>query len=154
MALPTLTPEPLTSSGSSENAVKVPTPVVLDASAGAEILLLTPVGRRLLAKLPPDAEEWVPELYFAEVAGVLGHHSTQHRYPAARIDAALGRLGTWPVRRVKVQPLLREARQIGQSPTIAGAIYVVMARHLGAPLVTTDLRLVASPGLGVSTVVP
>jgi predicted nucleic acid-binding protein len=154
MARLTLTPRPLSSSGSSENVAKVTTPVVLDASAGVEILLLTPMGRRLLAKLPLDIEEWVPELYFAEVAGVLRRQGSHHRYPKARIDTALGRLLSSPVRRVQVQPLLREARQMRQKLTVAGAVYVVMAHHLGAPLVTTDLRLAATPGLAVSTVVP
>lgn len=130
------------------------TPVVLDASAGVEILLLTPMGRRLLAKLPLDVEEWVPELYFAEVAAVLRHHRTRERYPLARLEVALGRLLTSPVRRVQVRPLLRDSRRLRQNLTVADAIYVVMARRLGAPLVTTDPRLAATPGLAVTTVLP
>ena len=130
------------------------TPVVLDASAGVEILLLTPAGRSLLAKLPLDAEEWVPELYFAEVAAALRHHAIHDRYPRGRIELALGRLLTSPVRRARVRPLLAEARELRQSLTVAGAIYVVMARHLDAALVTADLDLAATPGLGVRTVVP
>ncbi|MEO7836891.1 MAG: type II toxin-antitoxin system VapC family toxin [Acidimicrobiales bacterium] len=130
------------------------TPVVLDASAGVEILLLTPAGRRLLAKLPEDTEEWVPELYFAEVAAVLRRDAIHSRYPLARIGAALDRLLAAPVRRVRVRPLLLEAWSMRDTVTIADAVYVVMARHLGAPLVTTDLRLAAMPVLGVSTVVP
>ncbi len=152
-APPTSTPAPPRSSETSENAAKVSTPVVVDASAGVEILLQTPIGRRLLAQLPLDAEEWVPELYLAEVAGVLRHRAIEQCFPAARLEAALGRLLTWPVRRVQVQPLLHEARQIGQNLTIAGATYVVLARHLGAPLVTTDRRLAATPGLAITTVV-
>lgn len=145
---------PPKSSGSSENAAKVTTPVVLDASAGVEILLLSPTGRRLLAKLPQDTEEWVPELYFAEVAAVLRSDVIHARYPVARIDAALGRLLTAPVHRVAVRPLLPEARSMPKTITVADAVYVVMARHLGASLATTDLRLAATPGLDVSTVLP
>ncbi len=132
----------------------MPTPIVLDASAGVEILLLTPTGCRLLAKLPPDTEDWVPELYFAEVAAVLRHDVSRARYPPARIEAAFDRLMTAQLRRVAVRPLLREARLMRQNLTVADAVYVAMARHLGAPIVTTDLELAATPGLGISTVVP
>ncbi len=38
--------------------------------------------------------------------------------------------------------------------TIADALYVVVAQHLGAPVVTTDLRLARSPGLRVATITP
>lgn len=130
------------------------TPVVLDASAGVEILLLTPTGRRLLAQLPSDVEEWVPELYFAEVGAVLRRAAIHAHHPLARIEAALGRLLTAPVRRVEVRPLLREAWSMRQNLTVADAVYVVMARQLNAPLVTADLRLAGSPGLGISTLVP
>lgn len=130
------------------------TPVVLDASAGIEILLLTPIGRRLLAKLPDDAEEWVPELYFAEVAAVLNHDDIRARYSPARLELALHRLRTAPLRRVQVRALLPEARATRQGLTVADAVYVVMARRLGALLVTTDRRLAAVAGLSVSTLVP
>ncbi len=145
---------PPSSSESCESVAKVTTPVVLDASAGVEILLLTPMGRRLLAKLPLDVEEWVPELYFAEVAAVLRHHRIRERYPPVRLEVALGRLLTSPVRRVQVRPLLRDSRRLRQNLTVADAIYVVMARRLGAPLVTADPRLAATPGLAVTTVLP
>lgn len=154
MARPTSTLRLPRSSGSSENAAKVTTPVVLDASAGVEILLLSPAGRRLLAKLPQDSEEWVPELYFAEVAAVLRSDPVHARYPLARIDAALRRRLTAPLRRVAVRPLLREARSTGLNITVADAVYVVLARRLGASLVTTDVRLAATPGLHISTVLP
>jgi len=47
------------------------TSIVLDASAGVEMLLRTPLGRRVRSILPQGAQTWVPELYFVEVAGVL-----------------------------------------------------------------------------------
>jgi PIN domain nuclease of toxin-antitoxin system len=49
----------------------VSSPVVLDASAGVEMLLATEVGEALDRLLPDDAAEWVPEVYVAEVAGVV-----------------------------------------------------------------------------------
>lgn len=118
------------------------------------MLLLTPLGRQLLAKLPLDVEEWVPELYFAEVAAVLRRHALRQHYPAARIEVAHTRLLTSPVRRARVRPLLEEAKAMGRSITVAQAVYVILARHLDAPLVTTDVNLAGVPGLAVTTIMP
>jgi hypothetical protein len=46
-------------------------PVVIDASAGVEILANTAHGRRLARLLPTDAVGWVPEHFYVEVAGVV-----------------------------------------------------------------------------------
>ena len=46
-------------------------PVVIDASAGAEIVVGTRRGRALARPLPPGAEGWVPEHFFAEVLAVI-----------------------------------------------------------------------------------
>jgi len=43
------------------------TPVVIDASAGVEILANTAHGRRLARLLPTDAVGWVPEHFYVEV---------------------------------------------------------------------------------------
>lgn len=55
------------------------TPVVIDASAGVEILADTTRGRRLSALLPADAVGWVPEHFYVEVAGVLRHQTVVTR---------------------------------------------------------------------------
>lgn len=128
--------------------------IVLDASAGVELLLQTPLGRRLAAKLPPGATTWVPEHYFAEVAAVLRRHEIHGRFAPARIQVALDRLLTASVRRVEVKPLVTEAWQLRQNLTMADALYVVVAQHLQALLVTTDARLARFPGLPVATLTP
>ena len=38
--------------------------------------------------------------------------------------------------------------------TVADALYVALAEHLGATLVTADIRLAGAPSLGVPTIVP
>jgi len=38
--------------------------------------------------------------------------------------------------------------------TIADALYVVVAQHLSAPLVTADLKLAGAPTLPVVTITP
>jgi hypothetical protein len=46
-------------------------PVVIDASAGAEIVTDTRRGRALVRLLPADADGWVPEHFYAEVLAVI-----------------------------------------------------------------------------------
>ena len=130
------------------------TRIVLDASAGVEIALRTPIGRQLRAKLPVGAETWVPEHYYAESVGVLRRDELNRRFDPARIQVALDRLMTAPARRVSVKPLIAEAWRLRQNLTIADALYVVLATHVGAELVTSDLRLANAPGLLVSTITP
>jgi predicted nucleic acid-binding protein len=128
--------------------------VVLDASAGVEMLLRTPTGRRLLAKLPADLRTWVPEVYFTEVAGVLRRDEMHGRHDATRVRLAFDRLVSAPVSRVQVRTLLPDAWGWRHNLTITDAVYVTLAHHLDAPLVTTDLNLVNSPGLPVITITP
>ena len=46
-------------------------PLVIDASAGVELILNSSTGVALRARMPKPAEEWAPEIYIAEVAAVL-----------------------------------------------------------------------------------
>jgi len=128
--------------------------LVLDASAGVELALRTPIGRQLEDRLPRGATVWVPEHYFVEVAAVLRRNELNDRFPAPRIQVALGRLVAAPLHRVSVAPLLREAWSLRHNLTVADALYVVVASHLEAALVTTDLRLAAAPGMRVETITP
>lgn len=126
--------------------------IVIDASAGVELLLNTPAGEELRARLPRPAVEWVPEIYHAEVAAVLRRAELSGRIPAARAVLALERLLAAPTRRVQVKPLLVEAWSLRHNVTVTDALYVVLARHLDAPLVTADLNLAHAPGLDVTTI--
>ncbi|HUR24370.1 MAG TPA: type II toxin-antitoxin system VapC family toxin [Acidimicrobiales bacterium] len=130
------------------------TAIVLDACAGVEIALQTPMGRHLQAKIPAGSTTWVPEHYFAEATAVLRRDEMHQRHSAAKIQVALDRLLTSPVRRVSVRPLIPEAWRLRHNITIGDGIYVVMAQHLQAELVTTDLKLARSPTLPVSTITP
>jgi hypothetical protein len=66
------------------------TPVVLDALAGVELALRTPVGRRLGAQMPGDATIWVPEHFYAESAAVLRRIELNQHTAPARVQLALG----------------------------------------------------------------
>lgn len=63
-------------------------------------------------------------------------------------------LDTAPLRRVQVRPLLTEAWAKRNNATIADALYVVLAEHLDADLVTADIKLAHTPGLNVRTIHP
>ena len=128
--------------------------LVLDASAGVELLLDTSTGRRLQELLPADAQWWVPEHFYAEVAGALRRAELRSTVPPALVATAMAALGTAPLRRVQVRPLLAEAWGKRNNSTIADALYVVLAEHLHADLVTTDMKLAHAPGLSVQTIHP
>jgi predicted nucleic acid-binding protein len=130
------------------------TRLVLDASAGVELLLNTQRARSLSAKLPESAEWWVPEHYFVEVAGALRRAALNGDATPERVDRAFSMLDRAVVLRAQVRPLLVDAWARRSSMTIADALYVVLAEHIGASLVTADERLARSPGLVVPTIVP
>ena len=130
------------------------TSLVLDASASVELLLDTPVGRQLQAQTPHDADWWVPEHYFVEVAGALRRAELRNPSAAARIAEAFTQLSTAPVHRVQLRPLLADIWKKRANITVADAAYVVLAEHLQATLVTADMKLVNAPGLGIATIHP
>lgn len=128
--------------------------LVIDASAGVELLLDTARGRGIEQRLPHSAEWWVPEHYYVEVAGTLRRAELRDTIPTARIEQAMRRLHTSAIRRAQIAPLVHEAWGRRAALTIADALYVVLARHLDATLVTADERLARAPALGVPTITP
>lgn len=130
------------------------TNLVLDASASVDLLLDTTAGRSLQRHIPRGADWWVPEHYFVEVAGALRRAELHGAAPPARIATAFASLSTAPLRRVQVRPLLAEAWTKRPNMTIADAIYAVLAEHLQAALVTSDLNLANAPTLSVPTIHP
>ncbi len=129
------------------------TALVLDASASVEMLLQTEPGRRL-ARAIEDATLWVPEHFFVEVSAVLRRLALLEEITAARASLALDEILAAPLRRVQIRPLLSEAWSLRANCTVADAIYVVLARHLRAALVTADLQLANAPTIGVQTITP
>ncbi len=125
---------------------------VLDASAGADLLLDTDVGRRLVDRLEVGPDWWVPEHYFVEVASVVRRAESTGAITTVKATAALRSLNIAPLRRVQVRPLLNAAWAKRGHLTVYDALYVALAEHLGATLVTTDLRLSRSPQLGVPVI--
>lgn len=128
------------------------TELVLDASASVELLLDTTTGRKLQQLIPAGARWWVPEHFYAEVAGALRRAELHGAASPARIARAFADLTTSPLRRVQVRPLLPGAWAKRSNLTVADGLYVVLAEHLQASLVTSDLKLVNAPTLTIPTI--
>jgi len=120
------------------------TAVVLDASAGVELALNTPAGKRLRTRLS-GSDPWVPDLFYTEVAGVLRRMELAGAIPAARANRAIDRLLSLRAHRVAVKPLLPDAWSVRHNLTIADGVYVALARDLTATLATGDQRLARAP---------
>jgi predicted nucleic acid-binding protein len=128
--------------------------LVLDASAGFELLVDSELGAAIQRKLPSAATWWVPEHYFVETASVLRRAEMAGALNRGEAGDALDRLRRSRLSRVAVRPLLAAAWTRRANLTIADALYVVLADQLDATLVTGDLRLAAAPGLPVPTITP
>lgn len=123
------------------------TPVVIDASAGVEILADTAHGRRLAQLLPTDAVGWVPEHFYFEVAGVIRHQTVVSRTLTEQAAlTVLDRLDRWHLRQAQPGPMITGAWRFRHNMTMADAIYVALADELGAALLTDDHRLANAPG--------
>lgn len=126
--------------------------VVLDASAAVELLLRTAAGRRAEAALRA-ATVAVPGHFDAEVLSALGRLARDGAVPEEAITPALRHLSRAPFRRFPLPPLLPSAWQARHNLSLRDALYVVLAREVGAGLVTADRRLTRAPGLGIALTV-
>ncbi len=120
--------------------------VVIDASAGAEIVADTRRGRALVGLIPADAEGWVPEHFYAEVLAVLRRRLVIEKASTeAQASVAVGRLVAWHLHRASVAPLVDAAWVYRHNMTAADALYVALAEQLGADFLTDDHRLADAP---------
>lgn len=99
------------------------TAVVIDASAGVEIVGATRRGRALVRLLPADTQAWVPEHFYVEVIGALRRRTLIEKViDEAQAASALDRLRRWRLRRASVQPLGGAAWSYRHNMTVADAV--------------------------------
>lgn len=122
---------------------------VIDASAAAEFLLRTSLGRQV-AELIDGAYLAAPELLDVEVLSILRRAVLRQRLDRQRAQLALNDLSEWPVHRVSHAVLLREAWRHRHNVSAYDAFYVAAARLYDAPLLTTDGPLSRAPALGIA----
>ena len=99
------------------------TPVVIDASAGVELVADTVRVERYEHLLPPDAVPWVPETFFIEVGSVLRRWDLNAILTPDQISEAVRQVGVWPVRIVQVRALFPDAWRLRKNLTFADATY-------------------------------
>lgn len=128
------------------------TPLVIDASAGVELVADTVRGRALRSLLPTDAVPWVPDLFYAECGAVLRRWDLNRVLSAQQVATAVDELMAWPLRVAQIRGLFEDAWSRRANLTIADGIYVGLAHHLGADLLTDDQRLAGVPNLPVRAI--
>jgi len=126
-----------------------PSPIAIDASALVELLLQTPVGRRL-ATTVTGARLIAPDIVNAEVVQALRGLERAGRVSSERAAQAIARLADSPVARVPTTVLIAEVWSLRFNLSAYDACYVALARRLGCPLLTTDAPLRRAPSLGVT----
>jgi predicted nucleic acid-binding protein len=127
-------------------------PVVVDASALVELLLLT---RRAAAVLQAvgNTEMVAPDVINPEVLSSLRRREREGELRAGRAAQAVDDLLDAPLRRLPTLPLMPAVWTLRANVTSDDACYVALARDLGCPLVTGELKLSRAPGLGVPLVI-
>jgi predicted nucleic acid-binding protein len=116
--------------------------IVLDASAVLELLLGTPPGRAIAARIQdPALALHVPHVLDVEVAQVLRRYTREGQLEAAEAAEALDALRTLDLERHAHEPLLDRIWALRQNLTAYDAAYVALAEALDAVLLTCDRRL-------------
>ncbi len=123
-------------------------PVVVDASALVELLLQSERAPAVLQAVG-DTEMVAPDGINPEVLSTLRRLERIGELPAGRAIQAVDDLLDAAVRRLPTLPLLPQAWALRANVASYDACYVALARDLGCPLVTGDLRLLRAAGLGV-----
>jgi predicted nucleic acid-binding protein len=122
--------------------------IVIDASAVIELLLRSPTGARVGARLfERPAPLHAPHLLDVEVVQVLRRFQTRGELTPDRGAAALHLLEVLPMRRHPHAPLVPRMWSLRANLTAYDAVYVALAEALGAVLITCDARLGGAPGL-------
>jgi predicted nucleic acid-binding protein len=119
--------------------------IVADASAVLELLLGTPAGAQVAARLAaPGETAHAPHLLDLEVAQVLRRYVRRREVPAGRAREALDDLAELPLVRFPHEPLLPRIWELRDQLTAYDAAYVALAEGLGARLLTRDRALAAA----------
>jgi predicted nucleic acid-binding protein len=116
--------------------------IVVDASALLEVLLRTPLGMTVEARLLGTTRTLhAPHLLDVEVAQVVRRFALAGEIDGERAEAALDDLMAFPIRRHPHGLLLSRVLALQNNFSAYDAMYVALAEALDAALVTHDRRL-------------
>lgn len=128
-------------------------PIVIDASALAEVVAATPRAAGVEATFRGEALI-APDLINLEVLSVLRSWLTTNAIAAEVARSSVANLAKAPVRRFATAPLIAEVWSLRDNLTPYDACYVTLARRTGSPLLTLDHRLAGAPRLGIQILQP
>ena len=121
---------------------------MLDASAVLELLLGTPAGIEVSARIADAAVALhVPHLLDLEVAQVLRRYVRDAQLHPDEAADALHNLRDLDLTRHAHEPLLDRVWALRHNLSAYDAVYVALAEVLDASLVTSDRRLAHVPGM-------
>lgn len=121
---------------------------VVDASAAAEYLLRTSLGRKV-ANIIEGGFLLAPELLDVEVLSVFRRAVLRRQLNEQRALRAIEDLMDWPIDRIPHRSLVWVAWQQRNNLSAYDAFYVAAARLSDAPLITADGPLARAPSLGI-----
>ncbi len=123
--------------------------IVIDASAALELLLATPAGKSIEARLfAPRETLYAPHLIDVEITQVLRRYASSGQVSVRRCGQALDDWLAIRVHRYAHEPLLARVWALRANLTAYDAAYVALAEALDAPLLTRDARIAGAPGHG------
>jgi len=124
--------------------------VVADASAVVELLLRTGAGRRAAERIGSAEYVAAPAHLDAEVLSALARMVRADVVDSRFVGPALAELTAAPILRFPIAELTADAWALRDNVAIRDALYVALARALGAELLTADGPLARTPSLGVT----
>jgi predicted nucleic acid-binding protein len=122
--------------------------IVLDASALIELLLDTPTGQLVAARIADPTEGLhVPHLVDIEVVQALRRYVREGDLEAAAAELALDDLRALDLQRHAHEPLLERVWELRKNLTAYDAVYVALAEVLDGVVLTCDRPLSQAPGM-------
>lgn len=122
--------------------------IVLDASALVELILATPAGKSVAARIVDPGESLhAPHLADVEVVQVLRRYVGEGDINVETAAAALHDLRALDLQRHAHELLLERVWELRENLTAYDAVYVALAELLDGPLLTGDARLSRAPGV-------
>lgn len=120
---------------------------VVDASALVAFYAADdPRRASVAARLAVGDALFAPAHLDAEIVSALRGLSRSNPVLRAAVPEALLHLANFPIRRMRLAPLLQRIWELRDNLTAYDAAYVTLAERLGSPLITCDAKLPRASG--------